>query len=1200
MAQTNLESLLLLPEETSNVPQEGTLNLESLLFPPEETFNVPQEGASNLESLLFSEKETSNVSQQGASNLESLLDLESSSDAVYKSPYRNSTSNKWDIATDQMMGSMYKTLGMFSELFDAPETAEDFRKTAVDYEKAAASKPKPDVSMSITDEGEKILDKFNEGEILGAITDTAEYVHSVLTGAAPSLLATGAAVGAGAFIAPVLKVVGIPALLTASVVGLTPGLLLSAGEIHDEAIKYGADPDEAKALGIGAGTVYGLLDKLGMAFILNGITRKLGKDLTIKTIEKQTGLPEKTITAAVEKGIKVGEAGADTSKLAAALNVKDLASLKKVRELTAERLGAKTIRGEALKGAGKGFIGESGTEAMQTVVEEVSPTLISEKEVDLANLAKKTFDSFAAGGIAGAHFAAPISGMSVPVARQAMNKYNEDIEAIEKISKEMEEADIETERSGLLRFLGEDVDTGTIVQPRRAAFTAEGETRGVYDGIEDIDVIRNELEALEKIKKKKRTKEQKAKIKELERTLKNRTGADYFQAPKKLVSRALSPLRGIRNSSPIVNRMVGQLENFFVNGNALIGRYLTVQQEIERDISKRLKLPFQSPVIKKYSEQVSEILHGIEKEGTTYDPVVVETAKKYRTLYNDLYTFLTDNKVELNKDSNYLTRIYKIRSKKDRRKFVDALVKAGRSRIDATEIVDNIVSNDNVYVPEGDINVFSPQGGVANPTAKELNIEKERELTTEEVRAIDEAGLLEKDVGKITKKYIVSAVRRGLLKNFVETYNPVLNKLSSSQVMTQQEIQRIKDVVDAMQHKYKSIQDPLLRTLYRFVNTSTYILTLPLAAITALTEPLIVLHRVKPQHALLGAVDASVATLRQGVRTFVPKFKRSENEKALLSLFQTADLSIQDALRDIGDSAISRRVTDKFFRINLLAQVTQFSRNLALQAARRQTADDIKVLAEEAITGNVTKKTMQARKRLNIQGLTNVIPQIDSKTQTFKPASNIQLQIMQWASDPELKNPPEIITKSLGTVVDEVIMTPNVVNKPLWMSNPYLSPVAQLKGFMMVFGNTVGMRLYKDVFQPLYKGRLEAGEIAKYAMMFTLLVAAILGTQTIRNGIRYGDEESPWDDLNGYEKIFQALLQSNIFGYGNAIVDALKADKYGSSPMITLFGPAAGKLDKLGRAVASGDPKTIARALTRVTPALSAVPLKRLEDIFDD
>ena len=569
-------------------------------------------------------------------------------------------------------------------------------------------------------------------------------------------------------------------------------------------------------------------------------------------------------------------------------------------------------------------------------------------------------------------------------------------------------------------------------------------------------------------------------------------------------------------------------------------------------------------------------------------------------MFNDLHKFLRENKVELNKDSNYLTRIYKIKSKKDRRKFTNALIKAGRNRIEATAIVDNIVSNDNVYVPEGDINVFSPQGGMVTPTSKEISVEKERELTTEDIIAIDEAGLLEKDVGKITKKYIVNAIRRGLLKNFVETYNPVINQLYSSQVMTKEEIERIKDVVDAMQNKYKSLNNPLVRTLFRFVNTSTYILTLPLAAITALTEPFIVLHRVSPKNALLGAVDASVVTLRQGVRTFVPKFERSENEKALLSLFQTADLSIQDALRDIGDSAVSRKVTDKFFRINLLAQVTQFSRNMALQAARRQTADDIKVLAEEAITGNVTKKTMQARKRLTIQGLANVIPQIDSKTQTFKPATDIQLEVMRWASDPELKNPPGIVTKALGTVVDEVIMTPNVVNKPLWMSNPILSPIAQLKGFMMVFGNTVGMRLYKDVFQPLYKGRLEAGEIAKYAMMFTILVAGILGTQTIKNGIRYGDEESPWDDLDGYEKIFSAILQSNIFGYGNSIIEALRADRYGSSPLITLLGPAASKSSKFVQALGTGDAKKIAKGFTRITPIASSIPLARLEDIFDD
>jgi hypothetical protein len=1143
------------------------------------------------------------------------------------SSYRNSTSNKWEIATDQMMGSIYSTLGMFSDAFDAPETAADFRKTSTDYEEAAARRPTPDVSMSIIDEGEKIIDQFGEGEILGAITDTAEYVHSVLIGAAPSLLGTGAAVGAGAVLAPILATAGIPALLTASVVGLTPGLLLSAGDIHDEAVKYGADSDEAIAVGLGAGTVYGLLDRLGMAFLLGGLSKKLGKDLTIKTIEKQTGLPNKTVAAAVKKGEDLVNKSSNADDVASGLGIR-LKDLVQGRALTAEKLGSKTIRGEFARGAGRGFIGEGGTEAMQTIVEEVSPTLISEKEVDSADLIKKTIDAFAAGGIAGAHFAAPIQGLSVPVARQAMHKYNQDINAAEELAKKMEDADKETENSGLLRFLGEDTDTNTdetIVQPKRTAFRAQDETRGVYDSIENIDEIRTKFNKLNA--KKNKSKEEKKELTKLKNTLANRTGADYSLGIKDLVSRSLSPLRGIRNSSPLVNTMVGQLENFFVNGNQMVGRYLRIQDDIEYQIRKKGKLPFQSPLIKKRSKQVADILQFGVKEDVTYDPGVVEVAGRFRReVYEPLFKYLKESGVDINKNANYLTRIYKIRAKglggkKDHKKFVDILInEGGRTPAEAAVILDNIISNDNVYVPEGEINIFSPDPSAATATATESSIEKERELKNNEVEALNKAGLLENDVSKITKKYIVSATRRGQLKQFVDTYNPVINELYTTQVMTKEEIQRIKDVVDALQNKYKTIKSPFWRTAFRFINTSTYILTLPLAAITALTEPLIVLHRVSPKNALMGAVDAAVVTLRQSIRSFHPTFTKTENEKGLLSLMQTADLAVQDALRDIGDAAVSRRITDKFFRINLLAQVTQLSRNLAFQAARRQTAEDIKTLAEESITGSVTKKSMQARKRLTIQGLSNVIPGIakgkDGAADTFKEATPIQKEVMTWASDPDsfyerdkdgniiydsdTGKPrlavPVIITRSLGTVVDEVIMTPNAVNKPLWMSNPILSPVAQLKGFMMVFGNTVGMRFYKDVFQPLYKGRLEAGEIAKYAMMFTLLVASILGTQTLKNGIRYGDDESPWDKLDGWEKIFNALLQSNIFGYGNAIVDTLRADRYGSSPIVSLLGPAAGKLNKLLQAFSTGDPDKIARALSRVTPFLSMFPLTRLQE----
>ena len=40
--------------------------------------------------------------------------------------------------------------------------------------------------------------------------------------------------------------------------------------------------------------------------------------------------------------------------------------------------------------------------------------------------------------------------------------------------------------------------------------------------------------------------------------------------------------------------------------------------------------------------------------------------------------------------------------------------------------------------------------------------------------------------------------------------------------------------------------------------------------------------------------------------------------------------------------------------------------------------------------------------------------------------------------------------------------------------------VAQLKGFMMTFGNTVGMRAWREIAKPLAKGRIPLDEAMRY------------------------------------------------------------------------------------------------------------------------
>jgi len=95
----------------------------------------------------------------------------------------NSTSNKWDIATDELGANFYSSLGVISAKFGLDDEAKSFRETATQYRKDAASKPKPDISMSITEEGGKIYDKFsgssNAGKFILAFNDSQETAADI-------------------------------------------------------------------------------------------------------------------------------------------------------------------------------------------------------------------------------------------------------------------------------------------------------------------------------------------------------------------------------------------------------------------------------------------------------------------------------------------------------------------------------------------------------------------------------------------------------------------------------------------------------------------------------------------------------------------------------------------------------------------------------------------------------------------------------------------------------------------------------------------------------------------------------------------------------------------------------------------------------------------------------------------------------------
>ena len=243
-----------------------------------------------------------------------------------------------------------------------------------------------------------------------------------------------------------------------------------------------------------------------------------------------------------------------------------------------------------------------------------------------------------------------------------------------------------------------------------------------------------------------------------------------------------------------------------------------------------------------------------------------------------------------------------------------------------------------------------------------------------------------------------------------------------------------------------------------------------------------------------------------------------------------------------------------------------------------------------------TKEVLYARKRLQELGLVtkNLFPEVDGEIDLSQSES------YQWATNTLIKTPPALIRKALSKGVDDIIMAPNAVNRPLWMSDPRFATVAQLKGFMFTFGSKVGMRLSREVFQPLSKGRINSQEALKYAVALTLILAVSFAVREGKDELRYGDEDSPYKDKEGWEKLRDALISSNIFGPGTMLYDMLIASEYGVSPFGVALGPSYQWADNLIRGLGDavrGNPRAAIRHAVKSVPFVSAVKPKAVPEM---
>ena len=180
--------------------------------------------------------------------------------------------------------------------------------------------------------------------------------------------------------------------------------------------------------------------------------------------------------------------------------------------------------------------------------------------------------------------------------------------------------------------------------------------------------------------------------------------------------------------------------------------------------------------------------------------------------------------------------------------------------------------------------------------------------------------------------------------------------------------------------------------------------------------------------------------------------------------------------------------------------------------------------------------------------------------------------------------------------VNEVVMNPRATTRPMWMSDPKLAIFAQLKGFQVAFSNTVIKRWYKEIFQQGFYNGVANG--TKYAAVGSVMVVAAMLGNELRDTLKYGMKGNPrTKDETDWEQIKRAVERTGLLGPVQFLLDAARAEKYGSGPVEALMGPIVTRLvsylEGIADVLTKDDKKKILRELVKSIPGISALPQVR-------
>ena len=607
---------------------------------------------------------------------------------------------------------------------------------------------------------------------------------------------------------------------------------------------------------------------------------------------------------------------------------------------------------------------------------------------------------------------------------------------------------------------------------------------------------------------------------------------------------------------------LGRLQGTLLTG---MGKALNPLNKVRKS-----KLNWSGVLDKKDNDQLAYLLRGGKEEvynGEQISEEVIEAYEKIKSLLED--TFNKGLEVglfnPLQKIRNYMPRKFKYEAiENNYNDFVDLLVKSGHANpvndikqlttINVNEVVDGVTKTKKVQgTLDGQLGVDMEAFGrdflkeADNDIAKATRLKAEQIVddmleyrwTPFELRSTLKAGngssflqhrafskikdndlipFLENDVELVLQDYFTNASQAiertrffgRSVEDFKDNYLTKIQAELRANGVSKEDTKEVIERLTLMHGRVTGLDVPQtpkgLRTFSDWGRLSQQMAHLPLATLSSVTEPLILLSRVglteTPETAaiigksLVAEARKTGQRIVQGVQRGLGK--KTKNLKDLddetwSEIYQTGlalEQSVMDRIESLYGEALgssrAKELQNMFFKTNLLTQWTSAVQLAAFTTGKRLIVRN----AEKLSKGGLKAKDKQfLTEQLNDLGI-----DADEAVNFYKKSLNKdgiysgRLAKQQEFYDTKLLSGANRFTK-------EIILNPSTAeaNRPLWYSTPAAQMLIQFAGYPTVFNNTVLKRFVTDM-------RDYPGQTAPRILGTTLLMTsvAIMGNY-IRN-----------------------------------------------------------------------------------------------------